>query len=161
MTNMVSVDNSEVIVTVNESDVSVNICENITEVVVGTTGPQGPRGGTILAGDGVPSPVIGLVGDVYIDKETGIMYGPKTSEGWGVGVILGYGLSIEDVAYTHFQTVPQQTWTITHPLQFTPNIIVVSLVSGTQQEVIGDYEYNGNTITATFSQPITGAAYLS
>lgn len=159
--NIVEVDNSQVEVVVNDSSVSLNVCENITEVVVGDTGPQGPRGGTILAGHGEPSIVIGLIGDMYIDKDTNMLYGPKTSGGWGDPVFLGSGLTIADVAHSHLQTIPSQTWVITHTLQFTPNIVVVSLVNGTQQEVIGDYEYNGNTITATFSQPIAGAAYLS
>lgn len=167
MTNTISVDTSEVLVTVSDSNVSLNVCESIAEVVIGTTGPQGPEGpqgpsgNAILTGEGAPSAIIGLIGDLYIDTEGGFLYGPKTILGWGLGVVLGTGLALADVAYTHLQTTASQTWTITHPLQFVPNIVVVSLVSGTQQEVIGDYEYNGNTITATFSQPISGAAYLS
>lgn len=161
MTDIISVDTSEVTVEVLDTSVSVNVCENITEVVIGASGPQGPAGNSILTGNGVPSSIVGLVGDLYIDVDGGLFYGPKTESGWGTGVVLGNGLQLADIAYTHLQTSPAQTWTITHPLQFVPNIIVVSLVSGIQQEVIGDYEYNGNTIVATFSQPITGAAYLS
>lgn len=161
MTNLVSVDASEIVVTVTDSSVNVNVCENITEVVVGNTGPQGPRGTSILSGPTDPSPNTGLIGDQYVNTSTGTFFGPKTESGWGTGTTLGTGLSIENVAYAHYQTSASDTWTIVHPLLFTPNIIVISLVSGTQREVIGDYEYNGNTITATFSQPISGAAYLS
>lgn len=161
MTSTISVDTSEVVVSVVDSRVDVNICENITEVVVGSGGPQGPRGTQVLSGPSDPSIIIGLIGDQYINTTTGFLFGPKTESGWGTGTLLGSGLHISDVAYTHLQTVVSSVWTITHPLEFTPNIIVVSLVNGTQQEVVGDYEYNGNTITATFTQAIAGTAYLS
>jgi hypothetical protein len=44
------------------------------EVVVSTPGPQGPRGKTILNGEGVPSDNLGLEGDFYYDKFTTRFY---------------------------------------------------------------------------------------
>lgn len=159
MTNTVSVDTSEVIVSVEDTSVSVNVCENIVDVVVGETGPQGPKGTAILTGNGPPSLIVGLVGDLYIDIENALIYGPKTSEGWGSGVSLG-GITIEDVAYTHLQVSAATVWTINHNLQFVPNITVVDFY-GNGEEVIGNYVYGNGTITAYFEQPIAGAAYLS
>ena len=67
-------------------------------------------------------------------------------------------MQISDVAYTHIQTSSSTVWVIEHDLQFTPNIIVVDL-DGIVIE--GEYDYGSGSITATFSQAITGAAYLS
>lgn len=158
MTNTISVDTSEVIVTAVEDVVNINICESIAEINIGETGPQGPRGTQVLSGDSNPSPIIGLIGDQYLNTTTGYLFGPKTESGWGSGVLLGSGLQISDVAYAHYQTSSSTVWDIEHNLQFTPNIIVVDLDG---KVIEGDYEYSGNTITATFSQAITGAAYLS
>lgn len=158
MTNTISVDTSEVVVTAVEDIVNINICENIAEINISETGPQGPRGSQVLSGETDPSPTIGLIGDQYINIVTGYIFGPKTESGWGSGFLLGTGLTISDVSYAHYQVTPATVWSITHELQFTPNIIVVDLDGNV---IEGDYEYNGNTIIATFSQAIAGAAYLS
>lgn len=161
MTNIISVEENEVIVTPVDAQVEINVYENITEVLVGETGPQGPRGTQVLSGTVNPSPVIGLIGDQYINTTTGMIFGPKTESGWGSGVVFGSGLGIEDVAYTHYQTVASTTWTIlqtTHNLQFVPNVTVVDL-SGNVIE--GDCQYISGNIVITFSQAISGLAYLS
>lgn len=129
-----------------------------TKVVVSDLGLQGARGSQILSGDTDPSIVIGLIGDQYINTTTGTIFGPKTESGWGTGVVLGTGLTVADVAFTHYQVSLSSVWTITHPLGFSPNIIVVDLNGN---DIHGDYQYNGNTIVATFSEPTAGAAYLS
>lgn len=161
MTNIISVESNEVSVIPVDAKVEVNVCENITEVIVGTSGPQGPRGTQVLSGAGNPSPVIGLIGDQYINTTTGMLFGPKTESGWGSGVLLGSGLLIEDIGYTHYQTIASNTWTILqteHNLQFIPNVTVVDL-SGNVVE--GDCQYMSGNITITFSQAIAGLAYLS
>lgn len=140
------------------AEVTVTICETDVVVLSSESGPQGPRGTQVLSGSTNPSPVIGLLGDQYINTTTGLLFGPKDENGWGSGVLLGTGLKISDVAYTHYQTSPSTTWNINNTLEFIPNITVVDL-SGNVIE--GDYQYNGNTVTATFSQAIAGAAYLS
>lgn len=158
MTNTIAVDNSEVIVTAIEEVVEINVCENIIDVTVGDTGPQGPRGTQVLSGADDPSPIIGLIGDQYINTTTGRIFGPKTDEGWGYGILLGNGLQIQDIAYIHYQTVASNVWHVEYALQFTPNITVVDLNG---KVIEGDYEYTSQAIIATFSDSITGAAYLS
>lgn len=161
MTNVVSTNTPEVEVIPLDAQVQVNVCETITEVIVGTTGPQGPRGTQVLSGTVDPSPVIGLIGDQYLNTTTGMIYGPKTESGWGSGFLLGNGLTLGDVAYTHYQTVSSNVWNIlqsNHGLQFTPNVTVVDL-SGNVVE--GDCQYTSGNITITFSQAIAGLAYLS
>lgn len=146
-------------VVVTDSNIDVVVTEVPTEIILGSSGPQGPRGTQVLSGPTNPSSVIGLIGDQYINTTTGYIFGPKTEAGWGSGVLLGIGLKIEDVSYIHYQLVASTVWTIVHPLEFTPNVIVVDL-SGNVIE--GSYQYTGSdTITCTFSQSIAGSAYLS
>lgn len=149
---------SEVKIVVSDISAGVNICDQEVVVLSGNDGPQGPRGTQVLSGSTDPSVVIGLIGDQYLNTTTGYLFGPKTESGWGSGVLLGTGLKISDVSYTHYQTIVSNTWSITYSLGFTPNIIIVDLDGNV---IEGDYEYNGNTIIANFSDAIAGAAYLS
>lgn len=58
----------------------------------GPEGPQGPEGpvgpasedgSMIYSGDGAPDASIGDTGDYYLNQNTGELYGPKNSDGWG------------------------------------------------------------------------------
>ena len=151
-----SIKEPEVIVTVLEETVQVNVNDNSICVSVSESGPQGPRGTQVLSGTVDPSIVIGLIGDQYINTSTGYIFGPKTESGWGTGFRLG--LTLNDIAHAHYQTTASGVWNIVHTLEFTPDIVVVDLDGNV---IEGDYEYNGNTIVANFSNAITGAAYLS
>ena len=59
---------------------TVIVTEIRNDVIVSTPGPQGPRGKSILNGNGVPSANLGLEGDFYYDKLTTRFYGPKLSD---------------------------------------------------------------------------------
>ena len=48
----------------------------------GVAGPKGDPGTQILTGPGMPSNLIGKIGDLYIDTSSKITYGPKTIDGW-------------------------------------------------------------------------------
>lgn len=63
--------------------------------IEGKEGPQGPPGepgrpgidgAGILSGTTPPSPFLGHPGDFYIDYQRWSIYGPKTNEGWPMGV---------------------------------------------------------------------------
>lgn len=54
--------------------------------VNGTPGNTGAAGATIRLGTGVPSSLLGLNGDVYVDTASGDLYGPKTGGAWGAVV---------------------------------------------------------------------------
>lgn len=54
----------------------------------GINGINGKDGTTIYSGTGVPDASIGKVGDFYLDIESVMLYGPKTSSGWDTGVKL-------------------------------------------------------------------------
>lgn len=158
MANTISVDSSTVVVTPVENNVKINVCEQITEVTVGATGPQGPRGSQLLSGNTNPSLAIGLIGDQYINTDTGYLFGPKTESGWGVGVPLGNN-DPNDLGQAYYLTSPSTQWDIVHTLVFTPNVTIVDL---SNNEVECSIEYiNSTTVRATFSEPFTGAAFLS
>lgn len=138
--------------------VEIAVCEQDVVILTGESGPQGPRGSQLLSGDGDPSISIGLIGDQYINTDTGYLFGPKTSSGWGVGVPLGNN-DPDDLGQVYTQTSPSTVWNIVHTLTFVPNIIIVD---SEKNVVEGSYEYiSDNEITATFNIPISGKAYLS
>jgi hypothetical protein len=61
------------------------VTETINRVIVSSPGPQGPRGNTILNGNGAPSNNLGIQNDFYIDNATSRFYGPKLSSTTWVG----------------------------------------------------------------------------
>lgn len=149
---------AEVKVTVADVLVEVAVCEQDVVILTGEIGPQGPRGSQLLSGDTNPSSIIGLIGDQYINTNTGYLFGPKTTSGWGAGVPLGNN-DPNDLGQVYTQTSPSTVWNIVHTLTFVPNIIIVD---SEKNVVEGDYEYvSNNEITAKFNTAISGKAYLS
>lgn len=53
----------------------------------GAQGIPGKEGSVILTGTGAPS-TVGNNGDMYLDKNTSNLYGPKTAAGWGTPLSL-------------------------------------------------------------------------
>lgn len=149
---------AEVKVTIADVRVEVAVCDQDVVILTGESGPQGPRGSQLLSGDTNPSITIGLIGDQYINTNTGFLFGPKTTAGWGVGVPLGNN-DPNDLGQVYTQTSPSTVWNIVHTLAFIPNVIIVDSENNV---VEGDYEYiNNNQITATFNSAISGKAFLS
>lgn len=63
------------------------------------------------------------------------------------------------VSYVHTQSTAATTWTITHNLGFIPNVFIID---GQGVELIGSINSVSNTsISISFSQPVTGTAYLT
>jgi len=113
MATVVEIIENPVTVTVSNSNVSVDLTEEVVVVELGITGPQGPAG----------------------------------------------TVSAADVSYVHEQTTPSSSWSITHGLNFIPNITVVDS-AGTVVE--GSYNYpNANSVVLSFSNAFSGKAYLS
>ena len=143
------------------SDAQVEVVLSDPSVVVelgdgGPQGPQGPRGSQLLSGSIDPTINVGLVGDQYLNTETLTLFGPKSTSGWGEGVSL---FNPDLVAQEYNQTSPSTVWNIIHALDFVPNIIIVDSEGNV---VEGDYQYiSNNEIIATFSNSISGTAYLS
>ena len=143
-------------ISVDETNVDINLTEQIVNVDLGTSGPQGPRGTGLLNGVGAPSSSLGINGDFYLNTSNMNLYGPKTDSGWGSPTDL---VGSQELGYVHIQEVASATWSITHGLGFVPNITVVD-TAGTVVE--GSYNYpNSNTVVLTFVGAFSGRAYLS
>lgn len=143
-------------VSIDETNVDISLTEQIVDVTLGTSGPQGPRGTSLLNGAGVPSPTLGIIGDFYLNTSNMNLYGPKTESGWGNPTDL---VGSQELGYVHIQENASATWSVTHGLGFVPNITVVD-TAGTVVE--GSYSYpNSNTVVLTFIGAFSGRAYLS
>ena len=141
---------------VSEENVTLLVNEEIITLNIGTSGPQGPKGASVLNGSGEPNISLGSVGDFYINTNTHEMYGPKTISSWGTPVDL---VTNQELGYVHTQTTPLAVWNISHNLGFVPNITVVD---SSGEVVEGSYEYlNATTVRLTFDGAFSGKAYLS
>jgi len=150
------------------ADNSVLVTQTVNDVVVSTPGPQGPRGKSILNGNGVPSNNLGLEGDFYYDKLTTMFYGPKLSDTTWTGAA-SYPLQqlpsefSKEVSWELAQVTGPVSGIysviITHNLNFKPNVTVKNS-AGDLVETGIDYNSN-NQLTLTMAQPFSGTAYLS
>jgi hypothetical protein len=150
-------------ITNNNNNPTVVVTEQVNKVVVNTSGPQGPRGKTILNGNGAPAANLGLEGDFYYDKNNTYFYGPKLNDGSWDGAAayplststLTYNFSINQVAnagsYFYLE--------INHNMGYNPNVTVKNSAGDILETGI---DYNSiNKITLTMAQPFGGTAYLS
>jgi hypothetical protein len=147
----------------NNSNPTVVVTEQVNKIVVNTPGPQGPRGKTILNGNGAPADNLGFEGDFYYDKNTTRLYGPKTNDVSWAGAT-NYLLSTSTLTYPFSinQVINQGSyWSleITHNMGYNPNVTVKDS-SGNILETGIDYN-SINKITLTMAQPFGGTAYLS
>lgn len=93
----------------------------------GSTGPKGPKGergeagqdgkdGTrIWAGADAPAITVGKEGDYYLDTVSFILYGPKTGNLWGSGIVLrgpkgDKGTANANVTSSGWFTIPEGGW---------------------------------------------------
>lgn len=68
-------------------------------------------------------------------------------------------VNINSSQYTFTQSAPSATWTINHNLGFVPN---VTTLDENGDEIVGFIDSaTANTIVVTFSQAVSGTAYLS
>jgi hypothetical protein len=139
------------------------ITESVNDVVVASPGPQGPRGKTILNGNGVPAENNGLEGDFYYDKQTTKFYGPKPTDlTWAGATSYLLNMTLEYTWELVQVTGPVNgvySLAINHNLGMKPNVTVKSSAGDVLETGI-DYNSN-NTITLTMAQPFSGTAYLS
>jgi hypothetical protein len=143
---------------------TVVVTEIVNDVVISSPGPQGPRGRTILNGEGNPANNFGLEGDFYYDKLTTRFYGPKLSDITWNGAT-NYLLSTSTGTFTW--ELSQVTGpvngvysvNINHNFGYNPNVTVKSS-SGDILETGIDYN-SLNSIKLTMAQPFSGTAILS
>jgi hypothetical protein len=139
------------------------ITETVNDITISTPGPQGPRGKTILNGNGAPAENNGVEGDFYYDKNTTRFYGPKPSDVTWTGAT-NYLLNAATLTYTFStnQVVSVGNYyaiAISHNLGYNPNVTVKNSAGDILETGI---DYNSiNQITLTMAQPFGGTAYLS
>ena len=147
----------------NDNIPKVVITETINDVVVASPGPQGPRGKTILNGNGIPADNLGLEGDFYYDKLTTKFYGPKPSDTtWTGATSYLLNMTLEytwEMAQVTGPVNGVYSVAINHNLGMKPNVTIKSSAGDVLETGI-DYN-SSNKITLTMAQPFSGTAYLS
>ncbi len=155
----------------NNDNPTVIVTEQVSKVVVNSVGPQGPRGKTILNGNGAPADNLGFEGDFYYDKLTTRLYGPKLTDNSWYGAT-NYLLSTATLTYpfsiSQLEEYPTgatgsniQYWKlpIEHKMGYNPNVTVKNSAGDILETGI---DYNSlDKITLTMVQPFGGTAYLS
>jgi hypothetical protein len=142
---------------------TVIVTEIVNDVIISSPGPQGPRGKTILNGNGTPAENLGLEGDFYYDKVTTRFYGPKATDLTWVGAT-SFLLTTSTLAYpfsTNQVVAVGNAFAIAipHNLGYNPNVTVKNSAGDILETGI---DYNSiNQITLTMAQPFGGTAYLS
>jgi hypothetical protein len=144
-------------------DNTIVVNETINKVVVGTSGPQGPRGRSILNGNGIPASNLGLEGDFYYDLLTTKFYGPKPTDFTWDGAN-SFLLNASLIYSWELAQIPEPvngvySVAINHNMGISPNV-TVKTSSGDILETGIEYN-NNNTLTLTMAQPFSGTAYLS
>jgi len=147
----------------NNNNPTVVVTEQVNKIQVVTPGPQGPRGKTILNGNGVPADNLGFEGDFYYDKLTTRFYGPKPNDASWSGAT-NYLLSTSTLTYQFSLAQVQNAGSyhyveITHNMGYNPNVTVQDSGGNILETGI---DYNSiNKITLIMAQPFGGTAYLS
>jgi hypothetical protein len=150
---------------------TVKVIEN-NKVIVrspGVAGPKGDPGTQILTGPGLPSNLIGKIGDLYIDTNSKITYGPKTINGWSSvplfeafqRELLGqvFSVSLQQVSTEVVNGISYGTWYIEHGFGYYPN---ATCIDSSGRVIEGEISYpDENTIALRFIGATSGKAYLS
>lgn len=68
--------------------------------LIGNTGAAGKAGSQIYSGNGAPPAATGTTGDYYLDATNYVLYGPKTTSGWGTGIVLKGATGTANVIYS-------------------------------------------------------------
>lgn len=122
------------------------------------SGQKGDPGTQILSGPGMPSSLVGKVGDMWLNTTTKIIYGPKSNTGWPTEPLFeGFNTSLLGQVFNI--STPASVWEINHNLGYNPNATCID-TAGTVIE--GEISYpNENTIVLRFIGAVSGKAYLS
>jgi len=135
----------------------------------GLAGPKGDPGTQILTGPGFPSNLIGKIGDLYIDTNSKITYGPKTAEGWLNNALfeafnrdlLGqvFNLNPSQAVDKTVNGIAYKEWTVEHNFGYSPNATCIDSIG---RVIEGEISYpDENTIVLRFIGATSGKVYLS
>lgn len=134
---------------------TVNVTKKQSIVTFHGKGARGISGFSFLSGNGIPSNLLGINGDTYLDVQSGYLYN-KVDGVWIQGTKI---VPVSEFSFTYEQQSPSNIWNITHNLEFRP---AVSVMDYGQNNIECDIEHvDENSLILTFSDPISGHAYLS
>jgi hypothetical protein len=145
----------------------VKVVEQKNNLIISSPGPQGPRGRTILSGNGSPSSNLGLEGDFYYDKTSFSFYGPKPSNvTWSGSDVVEFATT-QNVSFSTSWELSQivgpingeYSIQIIHNLGYSPSVTIKSS-SGDVVETGINYD-SLNELTLVMAQPFSGTVYLS
>jgi hypothetical protein len=123
--------------------------------LTGETGAKGDTGYSIYTGDSVPSNTLGNNGDIYIISSNNAIY-KKSGGAWQTPETL---VAKTNWSYVHEQQTNQTVWNITHNLGYRPSASIIDYGSNNVEADINFVDVN--SLTITFSTPMSGYAYLS
>lgn len=63
---------------------------------VSSVGPAGPHNNLVYYGTNDPDPLVGCLGDYYLDVNKGFLYGPKVTSGWNTFLALNGASAAEN-----------------------------------------------------------------
>ena len=132
-------------------------------------GAKGDPGTSILTGPGQPSNLVGRVGDLWVDTNTKIVYGPKANSGWPSASLfegfnhdlLGVVISVSTNQVQQFTNngVLYGEWHIQHNLGYNPN---ATCIDSKGRVIEGEISYPDKiTIVLRFIGVTSGKVYLS
>lgn len=149
--NNVDVTEADNTVVVSSQNPNVNVSQYTNGITVSGVALQGIKGDKGDKGDTGATGATGATGTTGATGPQGIQgeVGPQGIQGSGAS----------HSTYTHTQSSPSSTWSITHNLACFPSVVVVDS-AGTV--VVGDIAYNSNnSITITFVGSFGGKAYIN
>lgn len=149
---------SRVDVEVTELRNIVEVTENELQAFVTLAGQQGAPGSKFISGFGYPPDSLGVVGDIYIDKNNPPkFYGPKDLvSGWPAEPFFTL---VSNRRFVYEQGVPSSTWNIVHDLGGFPS---VSVVDSAKTQVVGEVTYiDEENVVIEFASAFTGFAFLT
>ena len=126
------------IIQVNQDINQVVVTEEVTQVVVSSTGVQGPIGPT------GPTGATGATGAT----------GPQ-----GIQGVAGLGGHISDFSFVFEQQFGTMVWTVSHNLGYRPAVSVQDYGGTTIEGAVNHVDVNNLTIS--FTEVVSGYAYLS
>ena len=144
--------------------------------LMGQSGAAGKAGSQIYSGTVTPSASLGTIGDYYLNTANYVLFGPKTSSGWGTGIVLKGATGTANVIYSAwgYANNPRDTmidesnlWVVNFPANALSQVdlssasIQVYLQFGGGEEVL-PYIASAGSVNSTLSFiPETGSILIT
>lgn len=124
------------------SESNVILVEDPRQIELASYGIQGPRGYSVLSGNGLPASTLGINNDLYINFSTGYMY-KKLANVWVYQAYVTpqqkkFVISAVDVAAKQI---------VLDPPPQSEESVILEFIGGTTQDNGDDFEVTGNVLS--------------